>query len=166
MEVALQSGDCTREATEAVAILDGYNAKLSVGETLDELASPSPANCKWCPFKLVCLPFWKSVTPSWSGQLDGAAIEGVLDEQPQAIHAGAALAVSLEVQAGSEAQRREKIAPLSPNMHPNVPTFVIGDRVRIVGLRVRADRVLAPTQRTVIARVSDLPIVMLPTDAN
>lgn len=161
--VALQPDDCAREATEAVAILDEYNAKIVSGGAPNVLASPSPSNCKWCPFKLVCPPFWKAVTAEWSGQLDGAVVEGVLDELPHVIHAGAAVAVSLQAQAGSEQLRREQIAPLSPNMHPSVSTLAAGDHVRLVGLRVRPDGLLVPTQRTVVARVSDLPDVALPT---
>lgn len=165
VEVGLQPDDCAREATEAVAILDEYNARLGSSEAPDELAMPSPSNCKWCPFKLVCIPFWKAATAMWSGQLDGAAVEGVLDEQPRAIQAGAAFAVSLQAQAGSETLGQKQIAPLSPNVHPNVPTLTAGDQVRFVGLRVRPDGTLVPTQRTVVARISDLPKVALPTEA-
>lgn len=52
-----------------------------------ELATPTAENCKWCPFKLLCHPFWNAVKAAWSGQLDGAAVEGILDEPPLTIHA-------------------------------------------------------------------------------
>ncbi len=107
-----------------------------------------------------------AVSPTWSGKLEGAAVEGVLAESPQTIHAGAAVALSIQVDAGSETLRREQVAPLNPNMHSTVRSFKVGDRVRLIGLKVRPDWILVPTTRTVIARVDDLPDVVLPTDAN
>lgn len=161
VEIALDPGECTREAGEAVAILDGYNSRLAAGVSPALLASPSPSNCKWCPFKLICPPFWGAVTVTWSGQLDGAAVEGVLDGPPRAIHAGAALAVSMDIQTGSEVPRRVQLAPLNPNMHHTLTTIAAGDRLRLVGLRVRPDGGLVPTQRTVVARVDELPVIAL-----
>ncbi|MBI3785212.1 MAG: PD-(D/E)XK nuclease family protein [Deltaproteobacteria bacterium] len=89
--------------------------------------------------------------------VDYKAVEGILTEPPRRIHAGAAVALAVESRAGSETPRSLQIAPFNPSAHSSVTTVTIGDRVRIVGLRVRPDGVLAPTQRTVIARVADLP---------
>ena len=86
-------------------------------------------------------------------------MEGVLAEAPSVIHAGAARAVALDIQAGSEARRRAQIAPLNPAAHPGVKTLAAGDRVRLVGLRARRDGVLVPGERTVMCRVDDVPIV-------
>lgn len=159
IEVALDPLECAREATEAVALLDAYNGKVSAGAPPEEFASPSPQGCRWCPYKLLCPAFWQTALPEWSGQLDGAAVEGVLAEAPRAIHAGAARAVALDIQAGSEARRRAQIAPLNPAAHPGVITLAAGDRVRLVGLRARRDGVLVPGERTVMCRVNDVPIV-------
>jgi hypothetical protein len=161
-EVTLDPADCTREATHAVVLLDAYNENLRRGGAPDEIAVPSPANCKWCPFKILCPAFWKASSSAWSGQLDGSAVEGILSAPPVTIHAGAAVALSLQVQAGTEVSRRDQIAPLNPDIQPSVRSLTAGERVRLVGLRVRPDGVLVPTQRTVLARVSDLPAVALP----
>jgi hypothetical protein len=163
IEVPLDASECVREAAEAVGLLDAYNRKVRGGAAPEEFASPSPQGCRWCPYKLLCPAFWQTALPDWSGQLDGAAVEGVLAEAPSAIHAGAARAVALDLQAGSEARCRAQIAPLNPIAHPAVITLAAGDRVRLVGLRARPDGVLAPTQRTVLARVADLPTVALAT---
>jgi PD-(D/E)XK nuclease superfamily len=160
VEIALDSRECTREATEAVAILDGYNTTLMTAATANDLASPSPSNCKWCPFKLFCNPFWKTATAAWSEQLDGAAVEGILEEPPMAIHGGAAVAVSLNIQNGSEEPRRVQLAPLHPNMQL-ASSIAAGDRVRLIGLRTRPDGSFIPSQRTVLARVDDLPAISL-----
>lgn len=163
VEIALEPSDCAREATEAVALLDTYNAKVRANEPHALFATPSLQSCRWCPYKLLCPPFWQTASPEWSGQLDGAAVEGVLATEPTEIHAGAARALSLDVVAGSESLCRAQITPLNPAVHHSVTSLAAGDRVRLVGLRVRPDGVLAPSQRTVLARVTDLPSVTLAT---
>ncbi|HEX9641798.1 MAG TPA: PD-(D/E)XK nuclease family protein [Candidatus Krumholzibacteria bacterium] len=159
VEVALEPSECEREATEAVALLDAYNGKVRTGAAPSAFASPSPQGCRWCPYKLLCPAFWKAALPEWSGQLDGAAVEGVLAEAPSAIHAGAARAVALDIQAGSESRRRAQIAPLNPATHPGVITLAAGDHVRLVGLRARPDGVLVPGERTIVFRVAELLLV-------
>jgi hypothetical protein len=157
VEVPLEPKECMREAAEAVAILDDYNSRVAAGALPEQLADPSPATCKWCPFKLVCTPLWSAVSPEWSGQLEGAIVEGMLHEPPRAIHGGAAMSLAVEVQNGSEEGRRVQLAPLNPNTHPALGMVASGDRVRLVGLRVRPDGSLVPAPRTVLARVEDLP---------
>jgi hypothetical protein len=157
VEVALEPSQCEQEAAEAIALLESYQRALSAAVVPDQLASPSPHGCRWCPYKLVCPSFWRTSTPSWSGQLDGAAVEGTVIEQPSVVHAGAAQAVAVNVETGSEIPGRTQIAPLNVATHPSVVALGVGDRIRVVGLRARSDGVLTPTQRTVIARACDLP---------
>jgi hypothetical protein len=157
VDVVLKPTECTQDATEAISLLKVYNARLRSGGSADALASPSPSVCKWCPFKIICPAFWRTASSAWSGQLDGAAVEGVLDEPPRPIHAGAAVTISVQVEKGSEESRTKQIAPLDPTLHANLHSLTSGDRIRIVSLRVRPDGVLVPTQRTILARVNDLP---------
>jgi hypothetical protein len=159
VEVVLEPTECEREALGAVALLDDYNAKARSRVAPAEFAAPSPPTCKWCPYKLICPPFWRDASPAWSGQLDGAAIEGMVPEPPRRIHGGAALAISLDIEAGSEAPRRVEIAPLNPLVHAAATVLTPGDGVRLVGLRVRSDGMLLPAQRTVLARVGDVPVL-------
>ena len=159
VEVELQPSECEREATEAIALHDSYNQKVLTGAALKDFASPSPQACRWCAYKLICSVFWETASPNWSGHLDGAAVEGPLLDTPSVIHAGVARAISVNIQAGSEAQHRVQITPLNTTPHPSVATLALGERVRLVSLRVRPDGVLTPTQRTVLARVTDLPAV-------
>jgi hypothetical protein len=159
VEVELEPSECEQEANEAIALLESYQGALGAAAAPEELASPSPQGCRWCPYKLVCSSFWRASTPAWSGQLDGAAVEGVVVEKPAVIHAGAARAVAVEIQAGSEVLRRAQIAPLSLATHPAAAVLAAGDRIRLVGLRARPDGVLTSTQRTVLARVCDLPTI-------
>jgi len=159
IEVELEASECEREASDAVALLDVYNGKVRSGAARKELASPSPESCRWCAYKLVCPVFWQAALPDWCGQLDGAAVEGPLVGTPSVIHVGAARAITVDVQAGTEARRQAQIAPLNPSFHPVVATLVPGERVRLVALRQRNDGMLLPGQRTVLCRVSDLPSV-------
>jgi hypothetical protein len=159
VEVPLDPKECAREAAEAVAILDDYNAKVNARAAPHQLASPSPSTCKWCSFKLLCPSFWSAVGPSWSGQLDGAVVEGVLNEPPRAIHGGAAISLAIDVQNGTEEARQVQLAPLNPNLHGALPAFASADRVRLVGLRTRPDGSLVPTLRTVLVRVEELPVL-------
>lgn len=159
VEVALDSSDCEWEANEAVGLLDSYEEKCRAAAKPEDLVSPAPNACRWCPFKLVCPSLWLASTPDWSEQPDSASIEGAVLEQPAVIYGGAARAVAAEIQAGSETLRRIQIAPLKPTTHPAVTMLVARDCVRFVGLRARDDGVLAHTQRTVLTRVADIPTV-------
>lgn len=159
VKVELEPSACERDASDAVVLLDVYNKKVRSGAAPQEFASPTVESCRWCSYKVVCPVFWQSASPDWSGQLDGAAVEGPLVATPSLIHAGAARAIVIDVQGGSEARRQAPITPLNPSAHPVVATLAQAERVRLVGLRGRPDGVLLPTQRTVLARVADLPII-------
>jgi hypothetical protein len=159
VEVELEASECEREASDAVALLDVYNGKVRSRAAPQEFASPSPESCRWCAYKLVCPVFWQAASPDWSGQLDGAAVEGSLVGAPSVIHAGAARAIAVDVQAGTEARHQAQIAPLNVSAHPVVATLAQGERVRLVALRQRTDGMLVPGQRTVLCRVSGLPSV-------
>jgi hypothetical protein len=89
--------------------------------------------------------------------LDGAAVEGTVLESARPIHGGAALAISVDIQAGSEALGRAEIAPLNPALHAAARALAAGDRIRLVGLRVRPDGILLPVQRTVLTRADEAP---------
>jgi hypothetical protein len=163
VEVTLEPSECEQEASEAVALLDAYNDKIHSGAAPKEFASPSPQACRWCAYKLLCPSFWRVASTDWSGQLDGAAVEGPIVGAPIVIHAGAARAIAVDAQAGSEARCHVQIAPLSTTAHRSVMLVLAGERVRVVGLRARPDGMLIPTQRTVLARVVDLPPIATAT---
>ena len=160
--MALDPSECEREAREAVALLDKYNEKVRVGAALEELASPSVQTCRWCAYKIICPVFWGTAAPDWSGQLDGAALEGPLSHKPAPIHGGAARAITVVAERGSEARQQTKIGPLNISTYRSLDSAGLGDRVRVVGLRKRADGVLVPSAGTVVFRVSDLPHVIRP----
>lgn len=164
VEIELTPADCEGAAFEAVSLLNAYNAAVGAANAA-ALAAPSPQACKWCSFKLICDPFWAAADPSWSGQLEGAAIEGVVLAAPAAIHGGAAMSLNLGVGRGTEVRTEVHLGPLNPAVFPLVGGLAVGDRVRVVGLRVRRDGVLVPTLYTVIAQCDALPTLVLGTTA-
>jgi PD-(D/E)XK nuclease superfamily len=157
VEIQLTPQDSEREALDAVRVLGAYNEKVAKVHPVTSFAAPSPENCKWCPYKMLCPPFWTAVSAAWSGALDGAVVEGRVKEPPRLTHGGAARALSIDVHAGSEAPREMIIAPINPAIHDIIDSLAIGDTVRIVGLRVRPDGVLVPQIRTVMMRADVLP---------
>jgi len=157
VEIALNPEDCEREAAEAVALLDKYNKRIENAADPRTLALASPEACRWCQYKSFCPAFWEKADSTWSGRLDGAAVEGILLEPPRGIHGSKAFAISLDVQFGSEGCNRIDLAPLSPSVHGSIAGVSPGTRVRIIGLRLRADGSLVPGQRTVITCVGEVP---------
>jgi hypothetical protein len=156
VEVGLEQRDCEREAAQAVAVLDSFNADMSK-LNVSRLASPSPESCKWCPFKGICPAFWQNISGNWSGYLGGEAVEGRVATDPARIHDGSAIAVSVAVERGTKVDGVVQIAPLSLQTHAAACSLRKGDNVRVTGLGKRADGSVAPTQRTVVARTADLP---------
>ena len=157
VEVALDPESCVREAAEAVALLDAYNRGLAEAADLRALATATPAACKWCPYKSICGAFWDTTEASWSGLLDGVAIEGTLLEDPRTIHSGRAFAIEVEVQAASETCEVAAIAPLEATVHGVLLPMRAGDQLRVVGLRARQDGSLTASRRTVSHLFSQSP---------
>jgi hypothetical protein len=157
VEIQLDKKDCEHEAQEAVQLLDAYNQKVALDGCVTDFASPSPENCKWCPYKVLCPSFWAAASADWSGSLDGAAVEGVLREPPRHINGGAARALTVELHGGTEILREINVAPVNPSIHDIVDTLGIGDIIRVVALRVRPDGVFVPQMRTTVTRMDQLP---------
>ena len=159
IEVVITPADCEREAAEAIALLDAYNERIASEKNPNNLAEPSPLACKWCPYKILCGAFWSKASPDWSGTLDGASVEGLVCENPQSTHGGVAVAITLEIERGTETPRRVQIAPLNSHIHSGVTTLTQGERVRLIGLRTRPDGRLVPTQRTILLSAAAIPTV-------
>ena len=161
VDITLDPHDCEYEAAAALALLDGHNSALNSSSAASALASPSPQSCKWCPFKTLCPAFWENASPAWSGQLEGECIAATLAADPKIIHDGAAMALTVDVSHGTLPAGTVQIAPLNPQVHRSLTMLRSGDRIRIIGLFKRIDGTVTPTQRTVIARVQDLPMLVV-----
>jgi len=159
--VDLEPRMCEAEAADAVRLLERYNDMVAAGGNTDNLASPSPEACRWCPFKTICPSFWTRADQSWAGVLDGEAICGPVVKSPQAIHGGRAWSIALRADAGTVGPGEVVMSPLSAAVHPGVAQISQGDRVRVVGIGRRSDGMLFPAQRTEVFREFDAPVIEL-----
>ena len=76
--VPVEPAEAGQEASVALSMLESYNQKVRTpGIRLEALASPSPAACGFCNYKLVCTPFWEQVSPKWTWT-GGEAIRGTV----------------------------------------------------------------------------------------
>jgi hypothetical protein len=161
LEVELEPAACERIATDALELLDSYNRQIQAGGNAAGLANPSPQACRWCSHQLLCSPFWEAADDSWSEHIGTAAVGGSALAPPQPIHGGAALALSVSGIEGTAILDAVGLAPLSPEIHPALRQIQTGTRVRVIGLARRADGTVVPTARTVLARLEDLPVIVL-----
>jgi hypothetical protein len=55
----------TAAVDQAVQAIERYNAAIRTGRAPLSLATPSPDACRYCPFRAVCEPYWKTATADW-----------------------------------------------------------------------------------------------------
>lgn len=165
VQIQLTPPDCETEASEAVGLLDHYNNLILSNVTAHRFSAPSPTNCKWCPYKILCPSFWGAATADWTGSLDAAAVEGTVLELPRPIHGGVARSLSLSLRAGSEICRDITVAPINPSIHGLIDGLTVGEIVRVAGLRIRPDGVFVPQLRTVVVRVTEVPEIVVNSGA-
>jgi hypothetical protein len=159
VEVELDPAACTREAIEAVALLDRYNDALGRSADPADLASASPDTCRWCPYKLACPAFWKSADPSWAGALDGEAASGRLLGPVRSVFGGTAYALSIDADGGTIPHGGISLSPLPTAVHAAGGGLSENDRVRVVGLGRRENGTLYPTLKTVILSETAVPSI-------
>ena len=64
VNVEVKPEQVNEAVSEAVERLDSYNLAASRGEIV---GSPTPSNCRWCPYKAVCSDFLRESDHSWDG---------------------------------------------------------------------------------------------------
>ena len=62
VDIEVDPEDAEKAVSEAMALLDSYNLASSRGEVV---GSPTPANCRWCPYKPVCSDFLEVSDHTW-----------------------------------------------------------------------------------------------------
>ena len=137
--------------------LDEYNTAVGAATSIITMASPSPEACRWCPFKPVCPAFWATVTPEWSGQLDGEVIRGRISAPPQPLTTPGAYSLVVNVEGGTiEAASSARLAPLSVDIHSSLSTLTTGDRIILTRLGKRSDGRLFPMLQTLLIPLKEL----------
>lgn len=160
LEIELESAACERAAAEALSLLDEYNRNIEAAGPPASLGNASPTACKWCPYQVLCPAFWPVAGNLSADQIGGAAIGGTALAVPTPIHGGAALALSLDSNEGTEPPGEVTLAPLISDVHTCLAQVQPGISMRVSGLARRADGTVVPTVRTLVARRSDLPAIV------
>ena len=73
VDVEFHPEEVEKAVSEAMVLLDSYNLASSLGEVV---GSPTPANCRWCPYKAVCRDFLDVSDHTWDDV--ASTIEGTL----------------------------------------------------------------------------------------
>lgn len=120
------------QACQAVtAALEVFNAAVDAGEAL-QLAQPSDAACGYCPHTLRCPAIWAVGGTKELDQLE--VLEGTVRRVQQA-QVGS-VAVELDATGGTRLGVVTVIG-LDPRRLPAVAGLLVGDQVRVSGLRSR-----------------------------
>jgi hypothetical protein len=104
--IAIETGDGKRHTEqvtdsdieaavqEAVGMVEGFNALL--GDSFEPLANPSADTCRFCDYRSVCDPYWKSLRIDWrrSAQRPRSDIRGDISGQ-EATVGGTSLTVDV-----------------------------------------------------------------------
>ncbi len=156
-EIELNEQECTAEAQNAIGLLDSYNTQIFGGISIEELSNPTAETCSWCGFKIVCPSFWAACSPDWSDNLWYAAVSGTLVSDPEAVFDGRSVSIVLQPDSGTLSSETVQIGPLPLPTFDHVTNISSGELVRVVGLRVRKDGSVRPSDFTVIVSEADLP---------
>ncbi len=80
---AVRPAEATAAVQEAVTAVREFNDTLAHTPSLHALATPSAEGCRYCPFRVVCWPFWQAVRQDWRLP---PSFAGVVQETRQHVH--------------------------------------------------------------------------------
>jgi hypothetical protein len=121
-------------ASEAVALLDNYNAHVESGGQATEMAKPAMDTCRYCGFRVACAPYWATINSSWPFQ--GA----VLGQSEASLGAESGFTVTITTEAPSDRLGAVTTAYRLPRRPPPGHTLAIVGATEVGGPAVlRAD---------------------------
>jgi RecB family exonuclease len=74
--IKLDPQEAEAALADAVAAVSDFNSSVQAG-TLVEQAEPDVERCQWCPFRVVCGPYWQQLRSDWSHRAVLGRVEGV-----------------------------------------------------------------------------------------
>lgn len=125
---AMAEADCARRQ------LDKLNAAASDGASFEDLASPSPDNCSFCPCLPFCAPFWTAACSEWAADC-GSHLEGSIDEiETQQSQGFSLTTLALAKRAGTISAARVSIEQIPTQWMTmgGMDLPQIGDAVRVI----------------------------------
>jgi RecB family exonuclease len=145
-QIEIEGTEAAEAAGAVIAAMDGYNQAVATGASPQDLASPEPGHCRFCPFAVRCPAFWASITPEWS-------TEGILAVAGQVKQASASrfgtFNIEAIVEAGSSASDTVTLHGLPFDRFGPAAAAAPGSSIAATGLRPGAQPgVLRPTLRT------------------
>jgi CRISPR/Cas system-associated exonuclease Cas4 (RecB family) len=152
-QIEIEGTEAAEAAVAVIAAMDGYNQAVAAGAAPQDLASPEPGHCRFCPFAVRCPAFWTAITPEWS-------TEGILAVAGQVREASASRfgTFNLEaiVEAGSSAADNVTLHGLPFDRFGPAAAAVPGSSIAATGLRPGAQPgVIRPTLRTRLIALSN-----------
>ncbi|MGH9604942.1 MAG: PD-(D/E)XK nuclease family protein [Terracidiphilus sp.] len=132
LQLPISREEAINEGKQAIAALDAFNK--NAGKHFDELASPSPENCRFCPCIAFCERFWSTSEPIWSATC-GTHIEGVIDSVGEGEEL---VSIHLDVRRGTGPHGRGVITRLSRDWltFDGTPMPASGQSIRVVDATV------------------------------
>lgn len=120
VEVNIEPATCEALASEALALLDAFNAQAPEPQP----PSPSPETCRWCPYAPRCPAFWEICNEEWAPTVLAAA--GAASAVAHPYLGGVSLTV--EADAGSLDAGSVRVRAISTADHPAVAEAAGGRR--------------------------------------
>ncbi|MDC0359165.1 PD-(D/E)XK nuclease family protein [Acidimicrobiales bacterium] len=75
--MSLDPADAEATLEDVISAVNAFNHLVNAEEDLQALAKPSPEQCRWCEFRVVCGPYWHHLHEGWEhravlGEITGA----------------------------------------------------------------------------------------------
>jgi PD-(D/E)XK nuclease superfamily len=139
--VELSDKEVLQEAISAVEALESYNATVNSKTTFEEIATPAPQNCLYCPCMVLCEAFWGQAKPAWQESV-GAHLQGKIQSISNAVVQGTNL-VTLHIQSvgGTICESGEVVLEQIPEewlLGRLKPSNTSENLVRIINARIGA----------------------------
>jgi hypothetical protein len=136
-EEEVTSASVAAAVGEVTALRARFTATVSEGR-VESLAAPGEETCRWCPYRLVCGPYWDSLETSWG---HGSVLGRILRRE----YRPGGVVITVRVESPVDAAASEwKVA--GPVRLPGVP----GQVLAIIAAEIADDSILRWTWSTVI----------------
>ena len=135
---------------EAQTLKEIYNAKISAGVPLSELAQYSVDNCRFCEFKGACNTFWKENSQPIPGTDDYGCLSGRVLRLAGGTTNRYSIVIAPEKTDGSS--QEWEVSNLSTEQFGNLEELVKGTFVRLINFKIDSDGTYRakPTQTSII----------------
>lgn len=97
-----------------------YESAAAQG-TLESLAQPSADTCRWCPYRLLCRPYWSSLQTSWQHGSVAGTVTNIMT-------AGQAALLEIDATSPSDERGPGWVVTAVPSQRPDTgtPTAIVG----------------------------------------